>query len=292
MTANLSERATVPLRTASRPGSRSSRSAASLLAAAAGYAAAFALAYLLFVLTARGQRLENEVVDRALRDGLSTMDWARDLLAAVDAPTLVWGSILAVLLITVACRRPAAGVTALLALGGALAAAYLCKDLLARPDLDAESSAPGHNSFPSGHVSAAMAGLLAIALVLPRRVRPYLIVPGALGVAAVASATVALGWHRPSDALGGAMMVAAVCCLAAAVLAGYQGRVPAGRALTAVALGLAGPAAITVAGYLALEAVAPATAVPLAGAATMAVALLTLWQLDRVDQHPEQGEPR
>jgi hypothetical protein len=57
-----------------------------------------------------------------------------------------------------------------------------------------------------------MAVVLALTLVVPRRARPFVMVPGALGVAWVASATIALGWHRLSDTVGGCLLVAAVCC--------------------------------------------------------------------------------
>ena len=68
-------------------------------------------------------------------------------------------------------------------------------------------------------------------LVLPGWARRWLAVPGAAGVAVIASATMIAGWHRFSDVLGGVLLGVTVFCLAAAALAAWPGdRAAAGGA--------------------------------------------------------------
>jgi membrane-associated phospholipid phosphatase len=73
-------------------------------------------------------------------------------------------------------------------------------------------------SWPSGHATAAMALALCAVLAVPARWRPAAATAGGLFALAVGYAILALGWHFPSDVIGGfliaalwtALMVAAV----------------------------------------------------------------------------------
>ena len=60
-----------------------------------------------------------------------------------------------------------------------------------------------HASWPSGHATASMALALCAVLVAPVVVRRLVAVAGGLFAIAVSYSVVLLGWHMPSDALGG-----------------------------------------------------------------------------------------
>jgi membrane-associated phospholipid phosphatase len=184
-----------PVRPSPHPGR------AGLLTALPGCAVAFALAYWAFVRTAAGQQIENAVVLDAQAGRASAPDLFAGALASMDVGPCVCAGVLTVLAIGFARQRFAAGGAAAgLVVGSLLVARLLKLTLLTRADLDPGSAVARHNSFPSGHVSAAVAVLLALAIVLPRGARPWVMIPGAVGVGWVAYATVLLGWHRPSDA--------------------------------------------------------------------------------------------
>ncbi|MBB4682847.1 phosphatase PAP2 family protein [Amycolatopsis jiangsuensis] len=261
-----------------------------LAAAAAGFAAAFALAYVLFVRTASGQQAEDGVVHSAQSAGRSTVDWAQPL-RQVDLVVVLGGTGLVVLLLALVRRRFALGVTALVLLLAPLAAAQLLKlYVLVRPDVTDGSGAPGHNSFPSGHVSAAAAVLFALAVVLPARLRTWVLAAGVPCVAWVAAATVALGWHRLSDTVGGALLVAAVVCTGAAVV---SARRPDGRRIPPVttAIALAGPSAVVLGGFVVLSSATSGAArfvaaLTLAALGVAAVVLLAAGPLRPVNFDP------
>jgi membrane-associated phospholipid phosphatase len=68
---------------------------------------------------------------------------------------------------------------------------------------------PWPNSFPSGHTTAAASIAAALLLVLPAAHRLAAVVVGAAITAAVGFSVVILGWHYPSDVLGGLLVVGA-----------------------------------------------------------------------------------
>jgi membrane-associated phospholipid phosphatase len=66
---------------------------------------------------------------------------------------------------------------------------------------------PWPNSFPSGHTTAAASIAVALLLVVPAAHRLAAAVAGATLTAAVGLSVVILGWHYPSDVLGGLLVV-------------------------------------------------------------------------------------
>ncbi|GLZ36093.1 hypothetical protein Lesp02_82800 [Lentzea sp. NBRC 105346] len=162
-----------------------------------GSVAAFLLAYFALVRTSFGQRMEN--------DALPEISLQHSWLGYLDIIVVV----VAVLVVVLGRRKclPALGV-----LGGSVVLSQVLKSALDRPELDFGAMAR-HNSFPSGHVTAAVACVVALAMVLPRRF-VWLTLPMAVFPALVAAETVTLGWHRFSDALGAALLVATLCGLA------------------------------------------------------------------------------
>jgi membrane-associated phospholipid phosphatase len=90
---------------------------------------------------------------------------------------------------------------------------------------------PWPNSFPSGHTTAAASIAVALLLVVPARHRFAAAVTGAALTAAVGFSVVILGWHYPSDVLGGLLVVGAWAFAALAWLRvrGARDRAPSTR---------------------------------------------------------------
>ncbi|MET7710478.1 phosphatase PAP2 family protein [Micromonospora sp. NPDC005413] len=198
-----------------------------LLAATLCCLLALTLTATVFVRTYPGQWLDGVLLPRAERGGgyeqqTVLVGPAKAVLATFGNPMLLAALLGAVLLVGVLRRRLVAGVVGVGMVLSAVVAAGAVKSTLPRADLQIASSTT-HNSFPSGHVAAATALLLAFMLVLPGWARRWLAMPGAAGVSVVAAATMIAGWHRFSDALGGVLLGVALFCLAAARLAGWRG---------------------------------------------------------------------
>ncbi|EOD65215.1 phosphatase PAP2 family protein [Amycolatopsis vancoresmycina] len=273
---------------------RAASRTAVLAAAAAGFALAFVAAYLLFVRTQAGRGVENGVVHSA--QSTAAVGWAAPLREA-DLVVVLGGVAVLLLVISLARRRFALGVTALLLLAAPLVVAQLLKlYVLDRPSTDDRLGVASHNSFPSGHVSAAMAVLVALAIVLPRRFRSATLVAGGFGVAWVAAAAVALGWHRLSDTVGGCLLVAAVTCAGAAVVSARRpdgDRVPWVPVLT----GLLAPLAVVLASFAVLATATSGAAqfvaaMLLAALSAEAVVVLLAGPLRRVTFDPAEGRVR
>lgn len=82
-------------------------------------------------------------------------------------------------------------------------------------------------SWPSGHATAAMALALCAVIAAPATARWLVAVGGALFAIAVAYAVVVLGWHFPSDAIGGFAVAGAGASLGVAALSAAPEAVPA-----------------------------------------------------------------
>ncbi len=67
----------------------------------------------------------------------------------------------------------------------------------------------GETSWPSGHTTAAMTVALCLVLASPVRWRPYAGAVGSIYVLAVAFSLMILGWHFPSDVVGGMLVASA-----------------------------------------------------------------------------------
>ncbi|WP_370948881.1 phosphatase PAP2 family protein [Amycolatopsis sp. cg5] len=253
-----------------------------LLGGAAGFAVAFVAAYLLFVHTTGGQQVENGAVRNA-QLGQSTSDWSQPL-REVDMIVLLGAASVSIVLISLVRRRFSLGVAGLVALAGPVIVSQILKlYVLERPRLG-ERGLASHNSFPSGHVTAAMAIVVALAIVLPRRFRSFVLLAGGAGVAWVSSATISLGWHRFSDTIGASLLVAAFGFAVAAMLSRrHLARVGVAPAVIAAVA----PLLFVLAGYAILSTATsgPAqfvAAMVLAAVSAIALAGFQLWQLRRV----------
>ncbi|MEV5206046.1 phosphatase PAP2 family protein [Micromonospora sp. NPDC053740] len=198
-----------------------------LLAAALCALVALTVTAAVFVRTYPGQWLDGVLLPRAERGGgyeqqTVLVGPAKTVLATFGSPSLIAALLGVVLLVGVLRRRLVAGAVGVGMVVCAVLLAGAVKSELPRPDLQVLSSTT-HNSFPSGHVAAATALLLAFMLVLPGWARRWLAAPGAVGVSVIASATMIAGWHRFSDVLGGVLLGVTVFCLGAAALAAWSG---------------------------------------------------------------------
>jgi membrane-associated phospholipid phosphatase len=175
------------------------------------------------------------------------VDWLASHVAALCNPNpFVYLAAVPVMVALVRRRfRVAAAVAAIL--GGANVTTQLLKPLLAsaRPD----SFFGGHlsvspASWPSGHAAAAMSLTLCAVLVAPPRLRPWAAAAGAAFTVGVVYSFLTLGWHFPTDVLGG-FLVAGTWTLAGVGCVWMSDRsrsqaapeAPAGRPSLTAALG-------------------------------------------------------
>lgn len=121
-------------------------------------------------------------------------------------------------------RRAELALGALALIAAANVTTQLLKPALGRVDPtggDIERLLPG--AFPSGHTTVAASLAVALVLVTPGGLRFSVAAFGAAYAAGVGIATVALGWHYPSDVAGGYLVVAAWSCLVVAALRARPG---------------------------------------------------------------------
>ena len=175
-----------------------------LAALALACAAGLAVLYLVFVRTHPGQRVDEAVLAGRLAAPRARAA-ANDLLTTISA-----GSVALVLALlagqALVRRRVALAVVALAVILGAVATTEVLKHmLLTRPDL-VRSPIP-QNSFPSGHTTTAFAVGVAAALAAPARWRRAVAAGAFVYGTAIGVATIAAGWHRPSDVAGALLVV-------------------------------------------------------------------------------------
>ncbi|BDZ47930.1 hypothetical protein GCM10025867_01710 [Frondihabitans sucicola] len=156
--------------------------------------------YTLAVLTKPGQEIEDSILRSV--DGGTLLKSGRALDAiSIPAILVVVG---VVVLIAFVRRRPGAALQSATLIVGAIATTQIIKAIAPRPELTTLTLS---NSFPSGHATIAVAGVLALATAFGRHLRPLIMVVGTAFAALVAEQTVAYGWHRVSDVCGACAVV-------------------------------------------------------------------------------------
>jgi membrane-associated phospholipid phosphatase len=148
-------------------------------------------------------------------------------------------------------RREALGAVALVA--GANLTGLILQVALAHPRFHPilGGNQVSAEAYPSGHATSAMSIALAAVLVAPPRLRVAVAAGAAAYVIAVSTSLMVLGWHFPSDVLGGLLVASGFFFLAvAAIPAGAAGRagVAAQRVGLALSPGLGGAAVAVLAG--------------------------------------------
>ncbi|OJX96145.1 MAG: hypothetical protein BGO96_07700 [Micrococcales bacterium 73-15] len=179
--------------------------------------------------------------------------YAKVVLGVVSPLFLVGATIVAVVL---ALARKAFGdaVRAVVVVVGANLTTQLLKGVIERPIDDLPQATYG-NSLPSGHTTVAASVVAILLIVVGRSWRPLVALLGVLYAGATGIATLALAWHRPSDAVAAFAVVAAWSLL---VLIPNRGRavpdvvVNPLRILVSWLLGVAAVAGLTV-GFVALS---------------------------------------
>jgi membrane-associated phospholipid phosphatase len=176
-----------------------------------------------------------------------------DVVANLASPpgyALIGGALIAIALAR--GRRPVALAAATILLGSAVTTDDVLKPALAAPRFAGvlQWHQIGSASFPSGHATASMALALCGVLVPGARWRPLAAAVGAAFAIAVSYAFLSLGWHYPSDVLGGYLVAAFWASVAVATLSWWESRQPAStarrRSLPAFAWGPAAGAVLLV----------------------------------------------
>ena len=246
---------------------RASPRAWHFVATAAVLAALFAAAYLFFVHGYMGQ-----LIDEQARVGAQVATGESVVTRVLDAvPLLSAGAVVLAVVIGLLRRQGAATLVALGMVAAANLTTQLLKhELLERPDNGATGS--WHNSFPSGHTTVFVSAVFALFLVCGPRVRPFIAALGAAGSIVVGAMLVESQWHRPSDVVGGILVVAVFVFLGGAVLARRSPRSPGGsqRGAPVSAGALLAVAAVVSAGAFALAYVTTDAAASSTTAATVA----------------------
>ena len=201
--------------------------------------------------------------------------WLREVAHAVarladPGPFAIWTVLLAS--IALYRHRPRHALAVILLLGGANLTTQGLKLLLEHPRHHEflGNAQLGSTAFPSGHATASMALAFAAVLVAPPARRPLVAVIGALFALGVSESVMLLGWHFPSDVVGGFLVATATTLTTLAALRAAEARWPerTGREAAKRAIGEADPRRIAgvVAGFAAAALVGIAAA---AGAETL-----------------------
>jgi len=175
-------------------------------------AALAALVYLAAVNVPGLERADLQVLTGFM--GLPRTELAVDLAGLFDpAPFAVLAA--SVALAGVALGRAKEGVAAFALMLGANVTTQILKPLLAVQRDYPPFHVMGPEAWPSGHTTAVMSFALALLIVSPPRLRPLAAAFGGLLTVATVYSILMLGWHYPSDIVGGLLIATAWACLVA-----------------------------------------------------------------------------
>jgi membrane-associated phospholipid phosphatase len=193
---------------------------ARLLVAAALATALAAMVYLVFVHTSLGQRFDNAALVGSQLGHASTRENDVTQLQRISADSFAV-VLAAIAVLGIIRRRPRLGISAAVAAAIAVIGTDVLKNhLLSRPDLVA--GALSNNTFPSGHTATAIACALALVMVTAPRWRGLAAVIAGSYAWITAAQVQTAGWHRPSDAIGAALLGFAAVATVAALLSRWR----------------------------------------------------------------------
>jgi hypothetical protein len=177
--------------------------------------------FIFFVGSPGGQRWDNLGYAGRMVAGPDVRVFDTDILQEVTKRSLVL-ALAAILLMSFVFRCPVVGVVAVIAVAGAVFGAEFLKHMLPRAVLSPPiGPVPGYFSsytYPSGHTTVGTSLALAIVLICGPRLRPWIAVAAGVMGTSYATAVLFIGWHRPSDALGGIAWSGFCFAVAAALL--------------------------------------------------------------------------
>jgi membrane-associated phospholipid phosphatase len=170
-------------------------------------AAAVAAIATVFLTWPAGQRID-ETSLRGARIGRGhLLDGALTVLGLVSVVGLA-AATGTIAVIAFSRRRGDLALAIVVLVGGANATTQILKTrVLDRPDVGIDTITL--NSLPSGHSTVAASLAVALVLVVPFRLRGPVAIFGALTATLTGVATLAVGWHRPSDVVAALFVVGA-----------------------------------------------------------------------------------
>lgn len=189
---------------------RSARAWTSRRRAVIGWATLLGFLYLAFVLLPAGRQLDQVSLPHRLQTGAMLRE-SSNLLLGLITPASAGAAWLAILAWPAVRDRHLSrvGIRPAAAVLGAILSAELLKRLLPQSIEHGWSLGfSGAGSFPSGHATLAVAFATAWPAVLGDVWRARVSGPMAVWAAATVVATVPAGWHRPSEAVAGAVLAA------------------------------------------------------------------------------------
>ncbi|HWB67849.1 MAG TPA: phosphatase PAP2 family protein [Mycobacteriales bacterium] len=196
--------------------------AARLTAAAVVSAVLAGVAYVIFVRTGLGQRVDNAALAGSLHQLPQTRMEDASLLRRISADSFAL-VLVVIAVIGLLRRRPRLGIGVAVAAGVAVIVTDLLKsDILTRPFLSTTDGLLPVNSFPSGHTATAIACALALVVVTPPRWRGLAAVVAGTYAWLIAAWVQTAGWHRLSDAIGAAFIAFSAVALIAALVAVWR----------------------------------------------------------------------
>ncbi len=186
---------------ASPTGGELSRTALTITLVSASLAVLVA-AYMVLVLTARGQQFDNLAFEGRKATDLGVRRALTAVMRIFTLP-LVGAASVAVLADAIRRRRWKAGAFVGLSVVICVGATRVLKALLPRPYLVDLPYTSTENTFPRGHTTAVMALTLAWLWTARRTRRDRHLVASISGLVAWVTTMLGSGWHRPGDVLGG-----------------------------------------------------------------------------------------
>jgi hypothetical protein len=181
-----------------------------------------AAGYLFFVCTGAGQGFDNDAFFGRDAEAQAAQALDTAVLGRVTNGFVAAGA--GVLFVVAALRRRwLTGIAAVAGVALAVGGAEVLKDRLPREELVVpQGLEPGYfktDTYPSGHTSVGASLALAAVLVSGSRWRVGMSVAAALVATVYATGVFFMGWHRPSDAVGGILWSGFCLGLAASLLA-------------------------------------------------------------------------
>ncbi len=183
----------------------------------------FVLAYATLILTPLGQEVENLALNGARQEFPDVKESSLLELHEISLTSFVVAIVL-VMLVAVLRRKLLLAFTAAAVMGVSVVIAEVAKQLLIRPELVEAPPKWLNNSFPSGHVTIAVAIGIGAVIVVPYVLRAITAIIAALFAMGIGQAVEISGWHRLSGVIGATFLVLAVASVGIYLLA-RSGRV-------------------------------------------------------------------